>query len=89
MIKEQSYTDEMPGNEQRTQTMPFKLPSNPIKIEIRKTNNKEGHVNFLIRGLGDENMVRPEETFDHGLSNSQGSNMHPFIGIETESRSRD
>jgi len=32
VIKEQSFTIDGPNGEQRTQIVPFKLPSNPIKI---------------------------------------------------------
>jgi hypothetical protein len=64
------------------------LPSDYIRLEVKKTAQGEDNNNFKRR-LGDEYMIRPEETFDHGLSNSQGSNWHPFVPIETESRSRD
>lgn len=53
----------------------FRKPSNLVTLQVKK---EHGAKEISARGLGEGIMIRPSEHFDHGLSNSQGSQMHYF-----------
>jgi hypothetical protein len=57
-----------------------------LKLNIKTTSELNGK-KFLAARLGHDYMIRPNETFDHGMS-SYGSIIHPFLPIEQDSRSR-
>ncbi len=70
MVKD--YEQEVGG---RGKKVMFRKPSRMVRLEVRK---ERGVGDVRARGLGEGGMVRPSEQFDHGVSNSQGSQMHYF-----------